>query len=90
MKTIHLRGLSHTYTSPRHRFDLPIVIVKFLGLLLAHRPALAVVNFTVENTDISINYSGDWQELPGALEHGRPYKLTEDPQATAAFVFNGA
>jgi len=51
----------------------------------------AAQNFTVDDGDPSITYTGQWNDtLYDPLNAGGSHKVTGNPDATASFTFTGA
>ena len=43
----------------------------------------------VDDSDLSISYTGDWKDVPGKHLVGGSVKLTQQENATASLLFNG-
>jgi hypothetical protein len=79
-------GLTLTFPHPANNGMLVLV-----ALVLGHG-VLAIHNITIDDTDQSIVYSGDWvpdSELNDSLAYGGSYRNSSDSNATAIWQFTG-
>jgi len=69
----------------------PLHFILVWVLTLIFNAVYALQNFTVDDTDVRIHYTGQWntKSLPGNYDYGGSHQWSSDPTATATFTFTG-
>jgi hypothetical protein len=67
----------------------PLLLPLRASLLLVPSIAQALQNITIDDSDSTITYTGDWRRSVSSLDFGGSHAFTVDPTAQAVVAFTG-